>query len=67
LKYTQNKIFLHISDNGVGFDIPQQTSAGIKGKLELLGMKERAQLVGAKLKIKSTPGHGTAISVEIPL
>jgi signal transduction histidine kinase len=33
----------------------------------LLEMRERALMLGGKLKIQSTPGTGTLITVEIPL
>jgi signal transduction histidine kinase len=33
----------------------------------LLGMKERAALVGGRFNIESTPGAGTTIFVRIPL
>jgi two-component system sensor histidine kinase DegS len=36
------------------------------GKLGLVGMRERAQLIGARLSVKSAPGKGTTVVVEIP-
>ncbi|MHA2067306.1 MAG: ATP-binding protein [Candidatus Thorarchaeota archaeon] len=35
--------------------------------LGLLGMKERVELVGGILKIRSHPGRGTEIEIEIPM
>ncbi|HXF72099.1 MAG TPA: ATP-binding protein, partial [Actinomycetota bacterium] len=34
--------------------------------LGLLGMRERAQLVGGSLSIRSRPGQGTAVTVTVP-
>jgi PAS domain S-box-containing protein len=56
-----------ISDNGRGFELPQQLSdfAG-QGKLGLTGMAERAQLIGGKLEVISQIGMGTKITVTAP-
>jgi len=56
-----------IADNGKGFKLPRDAGDLAKdGKLGLAGMQERAQLIGAKLKLQSQPGEGTAITVELP-
>ena len=52
---------LIIEDNGRGFDPSQQT-----GSLGLLGMRERASLVGATLDIESAAGKGTTIFLNYP-
>ncbi|MEP7169120.1 MAG: histidine kinase [Bacteroidota bacterium] len=57
-------IILRISDNGKGFDpgrLPDVTSLGI------LGMKERAILMGGELDIKSIQGKGTTVLLKIPV
>jgi signal transduction histidine kinase len=53
---------LDIRDDGVGF---APTSGG-NGGLGLAGLKERAEKIGARLKIESKPGAGTEISVVVP-
>jgi signal transduction histidine kinase len=40
--------------------------AGAKAGLGLLNIQERARLVGGKVDIRSAPGHGTSITVEVP-
>ncbi len=56
-----------IEDDGVGFQIDQdRAGAGVPERLGLLGMAERASLVGASLTVESRPGSGTAIFVEVP-
>jgi len=55
---------LDIRDNGRGFEPESATRSGHYG---LLGMRERARLVGGTLNIKSEPGQGTRIRLQIPL
>lgn len=52
-----------IEDNGVGFDAE---AAGQSGRLGLLGMRERAEMLGGTLAIESTIGSNTTIYVEVP-
>ena len=56
-----------ISDNGKGFELPQQLSdfAG-QGKLGLTGMAERVRLIGGELEVSSQEGKGTTIVVKVP-
>jgi two-component system, NarL family, sensor histidine kinase YdfH len=49
---------LEVRDNGKGFDLNQETSAGHYG---LLGMRERARLTGGTLMIESNPQSGTKV------
>jgi len=59
---------LVIHDDGVGFDPEHQPARRKKSdRLSLLGMRERASYVGGSLSIKSAPGNGTTITVQIPL
>ncbi len=60
---TQRCLRVVIEDDGIGF----RTDALSGGGLGLLGMKERAALVGGTLRVTSAPGQGTAISLEVPL
>jgi len=66
LKFTNNSVRLSISDNGKGFDTRKIQDYSTKNGLGLIGMMERAQLIGGSLQIKSLPGIGTTISVEVP-
>jgi PAS domain S-box-containing protein len=58
-------VLLILEDDGVGFDEAGGGSAG-RG-FGLVGMQERAALVGASLQIESTPGKGTTILVRMPV
>jgi signal transduction histidine kinase len=53
-----------IEDDGVGFDPGNGLD---ERQLGLLGMRERAELLGGRLTIESAPGKGTSVFVEIPL
>jgi signal transduction histidine kinase len=57
---------LQIKDDGCGFHI-NAVSAKRRHSYGLLGMAERARLIGAELSIESSPGTGTVVSLHIPL
>jgi PAS domain S-box-containing protein len=58
-------VSLIIEDDGVGFD-PSNTAISTGG-VGLVGMRERAALIGADLQIESTAGRGTTVFVRVPL
>ncbi len=58
-------IRVKLRDDGCGFDLEQ---AGLElGHWGLKTMRERAQQIGAELKISSTPGHGTELEIVAPI
>jgi PAS domain S-box-containing protein len=59
---SDSHIEIEVSDEGVGFD-PNLVREGFG----LVGMRERAALLGGTLKIKSERGSGTTVRAEIPL
>jgi two-component system NarL family sensor kinase len=54
---------LSIADNGVGFE-PARKADGRHG---IVGMRERARLLGGSLRVASRPGSGTRVSARVPL
>jgi signal transduction histidine kinase len=62
-----NSVCMKIADDGVSFDVEDVLSASGNGRLGLLGMKERLEMVGGKLSIQSRPGHGTTVTAKIPV
>ena len=60
----ESNIALITHDNGKGFD---PSTAEKQGSLGLLGMKERAHLLGGDFKVASAPEKGTTVVVHIPL
>jgi len=68
VNFSEGKVRLSITDNGIGFKVPEILSGfARRGKLGLMGMQERAYLLNGSLKVKSTVGKGTTITVEIPM
>ena len=68
LEHQENEVVMTVSDNGTGFEIPQQLSDfASQGKLGLIGMLERAQLIGGDFKITSQSEKGTKIVVKAPI
>jgi PAS domain S-box-containing protein len=65
LERSSEHVSLIVEDNGVGFDVAVAETDG-RG-LGLIGMRERAALVGADLQIESTPGQGTTVIVRAPV
>lgn len=64
INFKDDILKISISDNGCGMDsdVYSKTSS-----LGILGMYERANLVGGNLIIKSKPGKGTKVIISIPL
>ena len=63
LRVNEGGLDLRVADNGRGFD----TGVDPAGHFGLLGMRERAQRVGAYLELTSAPGAGTQVQVSMPL
>jgi two-component system sensor histidine kinase UhpB len=62
LQQENDHILLTITDDGKGFAIDPTK----KQTLGMLGMKERALMIGADLTIKSEPGKGTTVTISVP-
>jgi signal transduction histidine kinase len=58
----ENHLLLRVSDNGIGFDVDADLSDDHHG---ILGMRERAEMIGADLEITSSRGTGTSILISI--
>lgn len=66
IRYSDSEITLMISDNGHGFVAPASpTEFAPNGHFGLLGIHERADLIGARLGIESTQGQGTRIEIRL--
>jgi signal transduction histidine kinase len=64
LGLSESEVTLEVTDNGVGI---QDNEMHAKKSLGLLGMQERALLFGGDVAITGSAGHGTRVSVVIPL
>jgi len=65
LEYAGDHFRLLVRDDGQGID-PEVLSAGREGHFGLSGMRERAQRIGAQLKIRTAAGAGTEIDLIVP-
>jgi PAS domain S-box-containing protein len=63
LERNANRISLLVKDDGAGF---RRSGIKMNKKWGLLGIKERAELLGGQLVLNSKPGHGTEIHVSFP-
>lgn len=64
LRGAADRAWLTVRDTGKGFDLPNAASS--RG-LGLVSMRERLNLVGGTLSIRSGPARGTEIFAEVPL
>ena len=66
IRYSGSEVTLVIKDNGNGFVAPASpTEFATNGHFGLLGIHERADLIGARLGIESTQGQGTKIEIRL--
>jgi signal transduction histidine kinase len=64
LRYAPDSVTLTIEDDGVGFEAVRKGKAGAWG---LLGMEERANMLGGTVQIMSDHGRGTLIEAAFPM
>ncbi len=58
---------MRIEDDGQGFDVAEMRQRALSGaSMGVLGMQERAMLVGGSLDIRSSPGQGCTITLSCP-
>jgi len=62
LSFDSDAVYLELRDNGIGFIVNGMNDGGIG----LIGMKERADQIGATVKVVSEPGKGTKIIAVSP-
>ena len=65
LEYGADSLTLSVRDDGAGFDTGQVIPLGV-GHFGLTGMRERAERIGGHLTLRSVPGEGTELVVEVP-
>jgi signal transduction histidine kinase len=63
LEWQDEKVVVIIEDDGIGIDMQKARESGHLG---LIGMQERAEMLGGRLLVDSTPQVGTTLVVEIP-
>ncbi len=63
LSFDEKVVKLRVDDNGVGFD----TASSTENRFGLIGMRERAKLLGGSIDIRSEQGKGTHLVVTLPI
>jgi signal transduction histidine kinase len=64
IKKEKGYFTLSISDDGKGISESEKSE---QQSLGILGMRERAHLIGAEIEIKGTEGKGTVVTVRVPI
>jgi PAS domain S-box-containing protein len=66
LEAVDDAIRMTIKDNGKGFQTTGQVASRKKNRLGLIGMRERAEMIGGSFQVESAPGGSTTVRVEVP-
>ena len=67
IAFDPQAVTMTIADDGQGFQVPASPAEfAPKGHFGLLGLHERADLIGARLDIQSSPGQGARVIVQLP-
>jgi PAS domain S-box-containing protein len=68
ITFADESVEIVVEDNGVGFEVPAMIgNFASDGKFGLVGMRERAHLIGGNLSVDSQIGRGTVVTVRAPL
>ncbi|MHB8294103.1 MAG: sensor histidine kinase [Acidimicrobiales bacterium] len=66
LRIEAGRVVVRVSDDGEGFEAGGLAADGHRG-LGLVGMRERADLLGGELEVSSAPGSGTVVRASLPV
>jgi len=64
--FMPGKLRIVIQDDGIGFDV-NAPHVSPRQHLGLIGMRERAESLRGKLEVRSRPGEGTRVILEVPV
>lgn len=69
--FTGTAVSVLVEDQGSGFDLEaveeQMKASEGRGSFGIMGMRERANIIGAQLNIASTPGRGSRVHLRLPV
>jgi two-component system sensor histidine kinase DegS len=68
--FTADHLAIMVSDQGKGFDVDklaeERRNPSGEGCFGVIGMEERARIIGANITISSEPGKGTRVNIKMP-
>ncbi len=66
IEFRPEGLALLVKDDGIGFDPRVYRNSSSRPTIGLIGMEERATLLGGQIEIDSTPGNGCEVRAFIP-
>ncbi len=66
IDFGRGRIRMSVQDDGCGFE-PGEALPQTGGHFGLIGMRERTERLGGKFAVRSTPGKGTELCVDVPV
>ncbi|MDP3879544.1 MAG: histidine kinase [Dehalococcoidales bacterium] len=64
----EHRLLVEITDDGKGFDLSQTLDSAISvGHIGLLGMKQRAEMLGGDIRVKTREGMGSTVTLSLPI
>ncbi len=68
ISFSPQRLMLQVKDDGQGFELLGEAERGReRGHFGLVGMQERASLLGGSAEIESAPGQGTRVRISVPI
>jgi len=67
LRGSDGRLTLEIRDAGTGFDVDGKMNRGLGEGMGLMGMRERAEHLKGSLNLRSAPGAGTVVTLQVPM
>lgn len=68
LQFQEDRLLVEVRDNGKGFNRTQTLNSAISvGHIGLLGMKQRAEMLGGDVIIRTREGAGTSVILSLPI
>lgn len=66
IAFTADGVWMEVRDYGEGFTLPANiANLAVEGHLGILGMHERARMVGGIASVRTRPGEGTSVSIVV--
>jgi signal transduction histidine kinase len=66
ISYLETGIVLHIQDDGAGSEASPEFPRPEKGSFGLFGLRERVLLLGGQMHVRTAPGQGFTLEIDIP-